>query len=210
MNTIEKLFEEKLKPAVAEELKNRDSIVDQRRKIETDRLSFLKKVEAVNETITTLEKSLDELVIAGKKVDDVSGKIAIKQSEKAALDRQIRLLVDQDMDLADALGKANVGLSAALGAAIDSLRPDVQALVENHLEAALAVLVSFENSGHDAEAACGVELPKEKDLAVYRFLNLGDHFKRLGAWLDGCGEDMSAIRRREVRQQWAGKNKIAA
>lgn len=210
MNTIKKLFDEKFTPAISKQVADRNIITARREHIEYSRQGFLKKIASTQEAIKALETALDDKVIAGKPTDEVLGKLATRQGELKAFERQIQRLTDEDTDEANAEKNANLALSAALGAALDSLRPDVQALVESHLEAALAVLIAFENAGHGAEAACGVELPKERDLAVYRFLNLGDHFKRLGAWLEGCGEDMSAIRRREVRQQWAGKNKIAA
>lgn len=210
MNTIKKLFDEKLTPAISKQVADRNIITARREHIEYSRQGFLKKIEGAQEAIKALELSLDNKIIEGKSAEEPLSKLNIRQGELQAYERQIQRLADEDTEATIAERKANTALSAALGAALDSLRPDVQALVEGHLEAALAVLIAFENAGHGAEAACGVELPKERDLTVYRFLNLGDHFKRLGAWLEGCGEDMSAIRRREVRQQWAGKNKIAA
>ena len=81
--------------------------------------------------------------------------------------------------------------------AIDSLRGDVQALIENALNQVLEICIAFELAGHAEEEALGVELAKQRDLAVYRFPD-ANIFNALEAYLGPYGEDVSAVKRREV------------
>lgn len=206
MNSIKNLFDEKLTPMISEQVATRNSITAKREQIEKDRQAFLEKIKGTTEAIRVLETALDDKVIAGKPTDEVLGKLATRQGELKAFDRQIQRLADEDTEAADALEKANTALSAALGQAIEALRMDIEAMIIGHLQDALETLICFENEAHEAEHALGIELEKDRALSVFRFLNLSEYFKSLGAFLEPCGEDLSAIRRREVCQQLAGKS----
>lgn len=203
---IEKLFTEKLKPAVAEELERRDEIAGTLRQIEADRLTFTAKIEAAGKIITDLEGQIDARIIGGKSADDLLNKLSAKRAEVEAYNRQIQRLTDAEVENVIALRTANERLSIGLGSEIDGLRAPVQALIENAMLEVLRICVSFENAGHAAEKAYGVDLEKRRDLAVYRFPGLYEGiFRDLEAYLSPIGEDLSAIRRREVRELWAAR-----
>ncbi|MBP7765323.1 MAG: hypothetical protein KA113_09080 [Syntrophaceae bacterium] len=212
MKKIEELFETKLAPAIAAELRARDEVAATLQRIEVDRQSFTEKIETTEKAIADFEKIIDERIVAGKPIDELTSKIAQKRAELEAFIRHIQRLTDAYVEATIRLRDANQRLSEALGAAIDSLRGDVQTLLETALNGVLAVCVSFESAGHQAERVVGVEIPKQKDREVYRFPCLYQGiFRDLEAFLSPIGDDLSAIRRREVLELWtAGHDKKEA
>jgi cell division septum initiation protein DivIVA len=212
MNNIEKLFEQKVKPQIAGELKQRDEVAATLKQIEADRADFMEKIKATERIISDLEAQIDQRIIAGKSADDLLVKLGTEKAKIAAFNRHIQRLTDAEVESTIALRDANQRLSEALGAAIDSLRGDVQTLLETALNGVLAVCVSFEGAGHQAERVVGVEIPKQKDREVYRFPCLYQGiFRDLEAFLSPIGDDLSAIRRREVLELWtAGHDKKEA
>jgi DNA repair exonuclease SbcCD ATPase subunit len=212
MKKIEELFETKLAPAIAAELRARDEVAATLQRIEVDRQSFTEKIETTEKAIANFEKIIDERIVAGKPIDELTSKIAQKRAELEAFIRHIQRLTDADVEATIRLRDANQRLSEALGAAIDSLRGDVQTLLETALNGVLAVCVSFESAGHQAERVVGVEIPKQEDREVYRFSCLYQGiFRDLEAFLSPIGDDLSAIRRREVLELWtAGHDKKEA
>lgn len=200
---IEKLFTEKLKPAVKPQAEARDAIVRQRQQIETDRQAFIKKIEDTQATVSDLERLLDEKIIAGKNPDDILVKIGTRKAEIAAYERHLQRLADQDSETEAEERAANQALSIALHVALDDLRADVQNLFEGHLNEALGVLCSFEQTGLDTAKNLAVEL--SKDLAVFSFAGCERLKKDLNAFLDKYEPDLSVILRREAREMFFAK-----
>ena len=156
MNNIEKLFEQKVKPQIAGELKQRDEVAATLKQIEADRADFMEKIKATEQIISDLEAQIDQRIIAGKSADDLLVKLGTEKAKIAAFNRHIQRLTADEVESTIALRDANQRLSEALGAAIDSLRGDVQTLLETALNGVLAVCVSFEGAGHQAERVVGV------------------------------------------------------
>jgi len=205
MNEIVKLFETKLKTNIAGELKARNEFTKQTKQIETDRQSYVEKAQQTTREIEKLEKAIDDQIVSGKSAEDLISKISTKQAEKAAYERQIQRLIDQSIDVAISLKNANTALSEVISAQLEAMRPDVESLVSDHLQNALESLISFEVAAHETEKACDVEINKDRELSVFRFLNLFDSFKSMGAYLEPCGSDMAAIRRRETIELWTAR-----
>jgi hypothetical protein len=197
MKEIEKLFTEKLKPAIRPALEARDEIENQLKKNAVDHRNFTKLNASAEDEIKKLEEALDSRIVSGKNADDIVNKIAGKKAELGAFQRHLAKLDDTSAELSTQLQAANRRLSDALGMAIDSLRGDVQALIENALNQVLEICIAFELAGHAEEEALGVELAKQRDLAVYRFPD-ANIFNALEAYLGPYGEDVSAVKRREV------------
>lgn len=209
MKEITELFEKKLKPAITGALKTRDAIVAQRKQTEADRQAFNNKIKQASDEIEKLEKAVDEKIVAGKSADDILQKIGTKQAEKAAYERHIQRLTDSDIEAASAEESANKALSVAIGKQLEALRMDIENMVVENLQSVLETLILFEHEAHETERACGVDMPKDRALSVFRFLGLYEYFKSLGAFLEPCGEDMSAIRRREALELWAARRREA-
>jgi hypothetical protein len=197
MKEIEKLFTEKLKPAIRPALEARDDIANQLKQNVVDQQNFTRLNASAEEEIKRLEAALDARIVSGKPADDITGKIAGKTAELGAFQRHLIKLDETGTDLSTQLKAANRRLSDALGMAIDSLRGDIHALIENALNQVLEICIAFELAGHAAEDALGVNLAKERDRAVYRFPD-ANIFNALEAFLGPCGEDVSAVQRREV------------
>ena len=208
-NQIEKLFETELKPGIANELKTRDEIIKQIEKIEADSQTFQQRgLEAVAE-IERLEMAVDERITSRKPADDLLQKLTTKRAEKDAYERQNRRLADQGIEAAACLKNANAALTEAMCARLDTMRAAVEKMISGQLENVLEGLISFEINSREAEKACGVEIGPDKTTMLFRFPNMFDQFHDLGAYLEPCGADVSAIRRRELLAQWAEKKALS-
>lgn len=202
MKEITELFEKKLKPAIRPALEARNGIAEKLKQNSLDQQNFAQLSSSAEDTIKKLEADADARIISGKPADDLASKIAAKKVELEAFRRHLAKLDQTSADLSTQLQNANRDLSNSLGQALDALRGDVQALISDALLKVLEICVSFENAGRAEEAFLGVELARDKEQTVFRFPSEGC-FRDLDGYLSPIGEDLSAIRRREVRQAWA-------
>lgn len=199
---IEKLFSEKLNPAIAPALEKRNTTTGQRQQIEADHAAFTAKIDATGKTIKELEETLDARVVAGKGFDDITAKIAAKQAEIAAYKRHLQRLGDKVREARLTERKATDELSVAIGKALEELRPDVQALIEEKIWDVVGTLVSFESSAREVCSRNGATLQKDLELSVFRFLGLDRVQKHLEAFTGAIGDDFSVIRRREASEHF--------
>lgn len=197
---IEQIFETQLKTAIAPAVLARNTITQQRQQIEADRQAFLQKIEANKETISSLDAVLDEKIINGKPADEVLHKLSTRQGELRAYERQIQRLADQDTDAALSEKNANQALSVAIGKALEGLRPAISKVIETTMQQALTPMVYFQHLGEQIAGVNGVSLPRDVELAVFRFLDCHQLTKDIEAFTGQIGEDFSMIRRREVKE----------
>ena len=206
MKEIKTLYESKLRPAIANELKARDGIIEQRRKIEKAREGFNGKITEAESNITKWQLAIDEKVSAGKPFDDWLNLISNEHGKIAAYQRQIERLAEQDSELVEQLKDAQAALALRLAQAVDTLRPDVLAILEDRLKAALEVLITFETEAHSIEDEIGCEIERQRALALFRFVGGGElTYKHLEAFMGSIGEDFSHVRRQEAHKAWKEK-----
>jgi len=207
MNEIKNLFSEKLTPAIRAEVDAVTSIRAKREQIEATRQGFLKKIEATHGSIAVLETAMDDKIIAGKPVDEVVNKLALRKGELTAYERQIQRLQGEDTEAALIERAAQKGLSEAIGNQLEALRPDIQVRVEELMKDVIKFLCSFEAEALDTARNHGVDLPNSTVTTCFRFLDLRsmDH---IAAFCSPIGADLSIIRRREAREQYLAPEKV--